>query len=172
MLKLVGALLVITACGLLGNDVARGYAHRPQLLRSLQTSLQFVETEINYGATPLPEALEKVARAGNPELAPFFLEVREQLLSPLGISIQEAWEKGLDNLNRYTVLEPRELELLAPLGAILGASDREDQVKHLRLTLQQLKQAEVRAREEGSRNERMWRYLGFLFGLMLVLTFY
>ena len=40
MMKFTGALLVIVACGLLGNDVARGYAQRP-ILRSFQTALQF-----------------------------------------------------------------------------------------------------------------------------------
>ncbi len=172
MMKFTGALLVIVACGLLGNDVARGYAQRPRLLRSFQTALQFLETEINYGATPLPEAFGKVAAIAEPQLAPFFLQVREKLLAPQALSFQEAWEWGLKDLGRYTVLGPRELDLLLSLGGLLGGSDRKDQVKHLLLTLQQLKEAEAREREKSGPNERMWRYLGFLLGIMLILTFY
>lgn len=172
MLKLAGAILLIVACGLLGNEFARGYAQRPRLLRSLQTALQLLETEINYGATPLPDALKMVATAGDSQIAPFFLTVRKFLLAPGGKGLGEAWEKGLKELKYYTVLNTRDLEPLAFLGAILGGSDREDQVKHLQLTREQLKQAEIRERETSSKNERMWRYLGFLFGAMLVLTFY
>ncbi|NLJ33695.1 MAG: stage III sporulation protein AB [Firmicutes bacterium] len=172
MLKFTGAILVIVVCGLLGNDIARGYAQRPRLLRSLQTALQFLQTEINYGVTPLLAALKKVAALTDPQLAAFFLLVRDQLLLSQSLSFREAWERGLKDLGRYSVLGPRELELLLPLGGILGCSDREDQVKHLLLTCQQLKEAEMRERERSGPNERLWRYLGFLLGVMLILTFY
>ncbi|MGI6574526.1 MAG: stage III sporulation protein SpoIIIAB [bacterium] len=172
MVKIIGAALIIIACGLFGNSVASAYARRPNLLRSFQTALQFLETEIDYGATPLPEALEKVAWSAGPELELFFFKVREHLLSATGYSIQEAWGIGLDDLSANSVLRTQELEVLAPLGGILGSSNREDQVKHLQLTLQQLKVAEEKTRDEANRNEKMWRYLGFLLGAMLVLTFY
>ncbi|MDI9568456.1 MAG: stage III sporulation protein SpoIIIAB [Bacillota bacterium] len=172
MLKLTGALLIIGACGLLGNDIARAYAQRPRLLRSLQTALQLLETEINYGATPLPAALKLVATAGDPQIAPFFLSVRALLLEPGGKGLVEAWKRGLEELKYYTVLTERDLEPLAALGGILGGSDRQDQVKHLQLAREQLKGAEKGAREACSKIERMWRYLGFLLGTMLVLTLY
>ena len=170
MLKLVGGVLVIGALGMLGFDIAKGYSQRPQLLRSLQTALQFLETEINYGATPLPSALDKVARVLEPNLAIFFKTVSQVLQQPVAMEV--AWEKGLEALIIGTPLGPKEIELLVPLGSVLGASDRADQVKHLRLTLHQLENAEKKAREVGEKNGSMWRYLGFLVGLMLVLTLY
>jgi stage III sporulation protein AB len=172
VIRAIGSLFIIVACGLLGNNVAYAYARRPHLLRSIQTALQFLETEIDYGATPLPDALERVARFSPPELAVFFHAVRNSLLLPNGYSLSEALEWGLNGLRENSVLRNRELDLLAPLGEILGGSERRDQVKHLRLALQKIKLAEVRAGDEADRNEKMWRYLGFLFGTMLVLTFY
>ncbi|HHY36660.1 MAG TPA: stage III sporulation protein AB [Firmicutes bacterium] len=172
MLKLTGALLLILACGLLGNNVARAYAQRPRLLRSLQSALQHLETEINYGATPLPDALAAVAAAADPQIAPFFHRVRGFLLEPGGKGLEEAWTRGLEELVFFTVLNARDLEPLATLGGVLGGSDRQDQVKHLQLTREQLKGMEQQAREISGKNERMWRYLGFLFGAMLILTFY
>jgi stage III sporulation protein AB len=98
-------------------NVARGYAQRPRLLRSLQTALQLLETEINYGATPLPDALKMVATAGDSQIAPFFLTVRKFLLAPGGKGLGEAWEKGLKELKYYTVLNTRDLEPLASPGS-------------------------------------------------------
>ncbi|KUK81824.1 MAG: Putative thioredoxin [Pelotomaculum thermopropionicum] len=64
------------------------------------------------------------------------------------------------------------LLILRNLGSSLGISDRDDQIKHLHLAMEQIRAETVAAEEEAARNVKLWSYLGFLGGLLLVLVLY
>jgi stage III sporulation protein AB len=64
------------------------------------------------------------------------------------------------------------LDVLISFGSTLGISDRHDQVKHVKLAIAQLAQAEAKAWEEKEKNERMYKSLGVLSGLAIVILLY
>ncbi|MDI6709685.1 MAG: stage III sporulation protein AB [Thermoanaerobacterales bacterium] len=170
MLKAVGALCVIAAAGSYGVVVARDYARRPRELREARAALSMLETEIAYGATPLPEALETVGRRCDGALARFFTGAAEALAVRDGTTAGEAWEHSLARYSAHAPLRPEDLAALGSLGAVLGNSDREDQTRHLRLAGERLKILAARADDEARRNVRLWRYLGFLAGAAVALV--
>jgi len=172
MLKMVGATLVVLAGGLSGLVVAGNYSRRPRELRSLRSALQMLETEIAYGATYLPEALGQVSRRCDKTTAVLFSEAAEELSSMSGVTASEAWEKALGKYYPATALNSHDLSILHNLGASLGISDREDQVKHLRLAMEQIDAETACAEDEAARNAKLWSYLGFLGGLLIVLLLY
>lgn len=172
MLKLVGAAMVVAASGLTGIAVANSYARRPRELRSLRSALQMMETEIAYGATRLPEALGLVAYRCDQAVAPLFAGAAAELQAMSGLTAAEAWEKSLNSFYPGTALKPRDLMVLRGLGSSLGISDREDQIKHLHLTTEQLGAEAAAAEEDAARNVKLWSYLGFLGGLTVVLVLY
>ena len=171
MIRLLASSLVIVACGLIGMTVATNFARRPSQLRLIQSALRMLETEIAYGATPLPEALDKIGRACDPPVSVFCQAVRGNLSRATGCTASEAWDAGLRVLAAESALKPGEMDILRVFGRGLGSSDRADQQKNIRLTMEQLKIEEEKA--EGERKqERMWRYLGFLVGLFVILVIY
>lgn len=172
MLKLVGAVMVIAASGLSGLVVAGNYSRRPRDLRSLRAALQMLETEVAYSATYLPEALRQVAGRCDQATAPLFLRAADELSSMSGVTAAEAWEKALDHYCPGTALKSGDLSILRNLGGSLGISDKEDQIKHLRLAMEQLSAESAAAEEDASRNVKLWSYLGFLGGLLAVLLLY
>jgi len=172
MLKLVGAVMVIVASGLSGLAVAGNYSRRPKELRSLRSALQMLETEVAYSATYLPEALRQVSGRCDKTSAILFGGAAAELSSMSGVTASEAWEKALENYYRGTALKPRDLSILRNLGCSLGISDKEDQIKHLRLAMEQISTETASAEEEASRNVKLWSYLGFLGGLLVVLILY
>jgi len=172
MIKLIGAITVIACTGYLGMNKARKYALRPRELRNLQAALQILETEIIYGATPLPEAMEQVSARTEKNITFLFHSARRELLSMTGCTVKEAWDNALDLFSSRTVLEDSDLRILRQLGSCLGMSDREDQAKHLHLAMEQLKVEAVNATEKARTHVKLWNYLGFLTGLLLVTVFY
>ncbi|OAT86541.1 stage III sporulation protein SpoIIIAB [Desulfotomaculum copahuensis] len=172
MLKLLGAALVLFACGLAGFGVARGYSRRPLELRGLRAALQMLETEIIYTATPLAEAVERVAARAEPRIAPLFARSGEELRAMSGCSAREAWERGLAAFYPATALKPADLAILRQLGTSLGVSDRQDQSKHLHLAMEQLGLEMNKAAREAERQVKLWNYLGFLGGLAVILLLY
>lgn len=169
MIKLLGAILVITACTLIGFEVANKYKLRPLQLRALRSLLNLLEAEIVYLSTPLPLALEKVARYASAPLNSLFIMARDELLSGDGITAGEAWVKAVDSFQDKSCLDEEDLNILRQFGAGLGGSDKDEQIKNIQLTKELLKQQEWKADEKRYKNERMWRSMGFLSGLAIVL---
>ncbi len=167
--ELVGAALIIGSTSYVGWTVAARYARRPRELRDLQTALAVLQTEVEYGATPLPRALAAAAGAGGPTVGPIFTAAAEALETGGGITAGEALRRSLQEAAGRTFLRQEDLEVLLALASVLGSSGRADQVRHLRLARERLAGEEERAREERARYERMARYLGVLTGAAVVL---
>ncbi|MHB8927184.1 MAG: stage III sporulation protein SpoIIIAB [Bacillota bacterium] len=167
--KLAGGLLVITASTALGFLVASNFERRPGELAELITALGLLETEITYAATPLAEAFAGIAaRAGRPARE-ILSEARRRLTSGEGGTAAEAWVRAVNAAWDGTALGPADRDTLLDFGASLGASDREDQVKHIRLAVERLRKAEAVARADAARLARVWKNLGFLGGVMVVI---
>jgi stage III sporulation protein AB len=172
MLKLTGAILVIAAGTLLGFYQASILAKRPRQIRQASNALQRLETEIAYGLTPLPDALSFVGQQTPEPLAGFYREAAGLMSIPNGGSARESWQRALQSTWHRTVMKPGTREIMSELGGTLGVSNREEQIKHIRLAVKQLQGEEESAREEQARYENMWRSLGFLTGALVVILIY
>ncbi|KYO65826.1 stage III sporulation protein SpoIIIAB [Thermovenabulum gondwanense] len=167
--KIIGGLLILFSSSSIGFIVAKYYGERPKLLRQLQNALSMLETEINYSNSPLPEALRNVALRCDKDVSFLFSKTKEYINSTEGLTAAEAWEKALKAFSRTKSLNETDMEILDAFGKYLGTSDREDQINKLRLTLSQLRSQEHKAIEEKEKNERVWKYLGVMTGLLIVL---
>jgi len=70
---------------------------------------------------------------------------------------------------QLTALSQDDYTILASFGEMLGLSDREEQHKNIALTSLHLGREEEKAQLEREKNERLWRYGGFLIGISIVL---
>ncbi|WP_139489332.1 stage III sporulation protein SpoIIIAB [Brevibacillus dissolubilis] len=172
MLKLIGAVIVLLSATMAGFYMGRQLNQRTLQIRGLLLALQLLETEILYGATPLKQAFDKLGRRLPPELGRIFNTASENLASPNGQSTQSSIQAAIDRHWSGTAMKPSEKEVLMSLGYVLGNSDREDQKKHLQLAMSHLRSLETEARDEQGRYERMYRSLGFLSGLLVVILMF
>ena len=85
---------------------------------------------------------------------------------------QECWELAIERDRKKNRHEIPEKEVLLHLGQVLGQSNREDQQKHIRLALINLKSEEQQARDNQQKYEKMCRSLGLLGGLLVVILLY
>ena len=61
------------------------------------------------------------------------------------------------------------MEIFLSLGRVLGSSDRKDQEKNFQLILKQISFLEKDARLEKEKNEKMFKSLGVLTGLVIII---
>lgn len=172
MLKLLGAMMILLAGTLLGFYQASQLAKRPRQIADLIRMLQRLETEILYGFTPLPEALRSTGQSCVTAVGALFVRMGAELQQTAGRSVQQLWGETLAAGWRELSLGRGEREILQQLGATLGLTDRDDQVKHLRLAVNQLHGEEELAKDEQKRYERMWKSLGLLMGALVVILMY
>lgn len=169
LLKVIASACIVLATTAVGFDMARRYRDRPQHLRQLQSALQGLATEICYGATPLPEAFASLASTHKAPVADMFYAAAAELAIP-GTPAGTGWQRGVDALLKRSALKQSDVLVVGQLGSVLGLSDRLDQERHLLLAVQHLQREEAVAEQERQQNERMWRYLGVLSGLLLVIV--
>jgi stage III sporulation protein AB len=172
LLKIFGSCLVIAASSIIGFMFSRDCARRPQDLRMLQGLLQMFENEISFLSNVLIESFEKIYRTNKCEVANIFKDTVNILKSDGGLTAGGAWENSVRRNIRKTALNNEDEEILISFGKILGKSDIEGQIKNIRLTMNQLKIQEQKAEDGRKKNEAMFRNLGILGGLALVIILY
>ncbi|WP_281886652.1 stage III sporulation protein SpoIIIAB [Paenibacillus sp. YYML68] len=172
MLKLVGAAMILLAGTLLGFYQASQLARRPRQISDLIRLLQRLETEIVYGFTPLAAALRTSSQTCSTAVGTLFAAAAEALGRSEGRPVQAIWQETMRERWRELSLKQGEQEIMLQLGTTLGLTDRDDQVKHLRLAISQLQGEHERAKDEQQRYERMWKSLGVLMGALVVILMY
>lgn len=170
MLEIFGAFLVIFSCVALGTKIAWKYRKRPHQIQQLEVQLSSLSSMIDFTATPLPTTFADLSKHFPKETGRIFLELYTIMSDSdnITITLEEAYQKVKEKLESELALDEQDWEILESLFFNLGKSHREDQIKIIELAKYQLKTAKEKAEEERRKNEKMWRYLGVLAGLLLV----
>lgn len=169
-LKLLGSVMVITASTIMGFNLARQYAERPNQIRQLISCLSALKSHINYVATPLPEALSRCTSGITGPIAELFQSMASLLVRNGWLTPQAALDQALKETNKI-VLSKAEREVLAVFSANLGGMNREEQHKSLDLVHEQLSRIQYEAEKLCEQNVKMYRYLGVCSGLVIVIIF-
>lgn len=172
MLKLIGAFLILISTSLAGFLKARSLSARPKQIRALRSFLSILETEIGYGLRPLVQACSSVAEGTQEPIASIFHASAYNLSNLDGASTYECFSKAIQEKWETTELKEQEKKILLDLSRVLGSSSREDQLNHLKLAVANLETMEVEAAGEELRFTKMYRTLGVLLGLLLVILMY
>ena len=72
LLQILGGFLTVAACGLLGQALAKALSAREKALATVCHGLALLATEIDYGATPLPQALSQISQKLDGEVGSLF----------------------------------------------------------------------------------------------------
>jgi stage III sporulation protein AB len=171
IIKIIGSVLLLCATSLIGFSLAADCSKRPKVLRELQILLQMFENEISYLSNLLVQSFERIYTGSKTEAALIFKEAAENLASP-GITADAAWEKAVESIYSKLGLNKEDKAILVTFGKMLGNSDLEGQINNIRLVSSQLKLQELKAEEMRQKNEKMYKSLGVLCGLALVIVLF
>lgn len=169
LLKFAGSLVVLCASTFLGYAVASDFGKRPQQLRELQAMMILLENEIAFMSNLLKDALHKVGTSSKGRTAVFFRQAVTHLEESCA-GASEAWSKSVEENIENTALNQEDREILITFGKMLGSSDYEGQIRNIRIALSQLQVQEKKAEELKKKNESLYRNLGILGGLAIVIV--
>lgn len=172
LIKLILSCIIVVFCGVLGHIYANAYVERTKQIGAIISTLQMLETEIAYSATPLPLLLERVAKKSNKEIASLFYKTADKLNQKQGYTFFEAWKSVIYLELGQSVLKEEDIDILLNLGRNLGISDGEDQLKHIRLAMDETKRNYDLAFLEQSKNVKLFKNLGVLLGLTITIVFF
>lgn len=172
MMFLIGAIFILSSFTLMGWYQASQLSSRPTQIRFTIQALQRLETEIVYGLTPLPNALHSISRQIKEPIGALFARIASELEESVGSTAAEVWRSVTQQHWAHTSMRTAEKEIFLHLGTTMGISDRDDQIKHLRLAMKQLQAEEEAARDEARRLGQMWKSIGLLAGALIVILMY
>lgn len=168
MVKIIGAIFIISATTWVGFELAKHLSNRTKQLRMLKSALQSLDAEIMYGHTPLHEAARRISNQIAPPISKLF-ELFAIKLVQRDATVKESWESSLKEIWKMTSLKNEEYEILKQFGETLGKHDRISQQKQIILALTHLEREEQEARDKQLKYERMTKSLGFLTGLLIAI---
>lgn len=168
-LKLSGAVLIILTAYLFGFNVASAYRSRVLQLEEILMALEMYLTEINYGLTPLPQAFLNIGKRIKEPAGSLFVDAARLMLQNKGLSACDCWESAVGKNTPALDLLVGDLELVKKLGFIWGKSDKSGQLRQVAFIQELLRQALREAQKNQQKNDKIWKYLGLLGGMTLVI---
>lgn len=168
ILKLTGAALVLTSCGGVGFLMTRCYRREEALLRELIAVLDYMQCDLQYRLTPLPELCAGSAKEHPGVLGQVLQIVADDLEENGSSSVAGSMIKAV---NTVTDIPDCVGDSLIKLGGVMGRFDLEGQVagfesirEHCRKKLEEM---------EHNREQRLRSYqtLGICAGAALAILF-
>lgn len=169
LLKLIGSLMVICASSLIGCALAKDLKARKQELRQLQGQICMLENEIRYMSNPLADAFEKIAESNSGKTAAIFQKAAEIMKNEAGASASDAWKRAVEACISHTSLNKEDEKIIKSFANMLGGSDTEGQLKNIRNFIGMLERQQKNADERCSSTAPVYRKLGVLFGITIVI---
>lgn len=159
--------MILFSSSSIGFLVAHKISLRPQQLQQIKTALEMLKTEIDYGMTPLPEAFNKLSQNLQSPVAELFRLAKINIEE--GLVAQEAWQKAVTEVISELALLEEDRNVILDIGCNLGNSSSADQIRHLQLAQEKINNLYQEAVLEKQQKVKLWRYLGVLTGLLVVI---
>lgn len=128
MLKMIGIVLVISACGGVGFAIAAVHRREESSLRQLVSILDFMECELQYRLTPLPELCRLCSKEFPQMPGKVFAELATEMEQQISPDVTYCMASVL---NRMKDIPPITRKEFALLGRTVGKFDLMGQLKGL-----------------------------------------
>ncbi|WP_206831015.1 stage III sporulation protein AB [Alicyclobacillus fructus] len=167
-MKLAGAALVLIACTLIGLRMAQGYRDRPRALRQLLQAVMELQSEVEYHAAPIPEALKAVGARLEGWCGAWLMA----LADALGRS--DEWPgRAVEGVSLASTsggaLQDGDAEPFYRLLRSIAVADRDHLQQPFLAARADLELAIQAAQDEAERGARLWQSFGALAGAFIVL---
>ena len=167
-MKLAGCIILLASCYDFGRRKAREYAQKLYWLEVWWQKLIFLQSEIRYSKTPLPELFQMLAEEGEEDtpVNAFFAQLY-QLINGGECSLSKAWQSGVKQLQEYV---PVDYERTCLFGQGLAQVGGAEQVAYMQSYLEQLQQSVRTGREQVKQQQKVVQTLSICAGAVLVLV--
>lgn len=164
--KWIGAILIILSCSGCGFSIAAGKRREEKLICQLMGILRFMEADLQYRLTPMPELCRIVSEESNGLLRTVFLnlyrELSDQKMPDAGSCMQAA-------IRRSGEIPTRIRRMLVQLGHTLGRFDLSGQIQGIQAVHKRCEDSLSAIRKNRDERLRSYQTLGVCAGMALAI---
>lgn len=167
-LKWIGAALVILSCGGTGFAMAAAHKLQESQLRQLMNALDYMQCELQYRMSPLPDLCRQTAVQSGGVVSQLFLDLAAELEDQIAPDVQSC-------MNAVTAKLPGLPATLSgpiqTLGKTLGRFDINGQIRGLESTRQECRRALETLLNRREERLRGYQTLGLCAGAAVAILF-
>lgn len=154
----------------IGFIISKGYSERLDELNAFNTLINILQNTIKFTKLPLKDIFEQIGNITiKTRVKNIFINCSQKIKDT---TLENAWKQAIDEEMDYLNMKNEDFDVIDTLGNTLGKTDIDGQMNELnhfkeRLNIQ-IKQAE----EEKRKNSKMFKSLGTIAGLVLVIILF
>ncbi|NLK75839.1 MAG: hypothetical protein GX288_11215 [Clostridiales bacterium] len=165
--KIIGCFLVITSSTSMGLYISSELKGRVEDLRELRKLMVLLRGDIRFAKTPLPEAINSIARRHEGVYKSFFTKVYVGLDELSGASFTQIWKEAVEKELDNTSLAKKDRLLLSQFGENLGYLDKEMQMNTMDLYITQLEDEIGELSKTVKEKSYLYSSLGIMAGIFI-----
>ena len=155
---------IFLVCLILGLLNSQKYVYRVEELQEFKNALNMFKTKIKFTYEPIPDIFEQISKNTNSNISNVFGVASDKMKV---LDAGEAWNLAL-NMEELNINDEDRLAL-SNLSKLLGKTDVTGQLNHIELTTDFLEGQIKKAEQQRDKSEKMYRTLGMLIGMAIVI---
>lgn len=155
---------IFLTCSVIGIVKSQKYIYRVNELKEFKNALNMFKTKIKFTYEPIPEIFDQISKTINSDIGAIF---RIASYNMKYCTAGDAWIKAVDSDILNISFEDK--NILKDLSKLLGATDIQGQISQIEVTSNFLDEQIKKAEKEKEKNEGMYRKLGMIIGLGIVI---
>lgn len=158
-------IFIIATC--IGNLFSKKYRNRVNELKNFKEVFNILESKIKFTYEPLGDIFEEISNLFyKNSINSIFIDAKKNM-NKLGL--KKSWDNAINNNIKNLSLNNEDLNIIKNLGNMLGKTDVAGQLNEINLSMSFLDTQIAMAEEECKKNEKMYRTLGTIFGLAIII---
>ncbi|MCI8546416.1 MAG: hypothetical protein HFJ44_04200 [Clostridia bacterium] len=163
---LLGIGIIFCSCKI-GILISKKYIYRLDELEEMKNNLQIIENKIKYTYEPLEEIFIDISEISSSNISMIFKKAASNIKKS-GTEI--AWKESLKETE--TALTKEDKSMIEEFSTLLGKTNKEGQINQIKYVINLLDIQIEKARIEREKNEKIYKKLGLILGIGLVIIIY
>lgn len=163
LIKYIIYILIFSSSTYIGILISKQYSNRVTELNELKTALNMIKTKIRFTSEPLYSIFQEVSASSKGNVSNLFKNMSKNLKNN---SAKTVWEEGIEKENLF--IKKQDRQALKSMGKLLGKTDLDGQISEIELTESFLETQILEAQKERDKNERLYKTLGMITGVGII----
>ena len=172
LLKVMGAVIIIAGGACLGICYGKRWELRSLDLMELKRAFNLMYLETEFGHTFLAPMCKKAAKLCTSGVSDIFSSFAEELKRRDSEDISAMWRDSVIKGSKNSRLEREDIEFISNLGENLGSDDIKAQLSGISLAIDYIDKKTEELSRLNSRNFRLYKNAGTLFGIFIAILLF
>ena len=154
----------------IGFIISKGYSERLDELNAFNTLINILQNTIKFTKLPLKDIFEQIGNITiKTRVKNIFINCSQKIKDT---TLENAWKQAIDEEMDYLNMKNEDFDVIETLGNTLGKTDIDGQMNELNQFKERLNIQIKQAEEEKRKNSKMFKSLGTIAGLVLVIILF